>query len=254
MPVSYEEFRGKFTFRPLLRGHVGVEREFFLTGGDRQPVPRSHEFLELVDDAAWTYELSGCQVEHRTQPCGTAGTLRNNLVLGRKRGERAARKLGLRLSVMEVGPEDMPLAIYPHDPRYAQIAERIGEEKLRAACRVTGVHLHIGVVSLYEAIQVHNRFVPYVVDLCRLGDHSSGERLRLYSQMAIRGEPPIYRSPQHFYEVACAANFADNPRNCWDLVRISRHGTVELRMFGMTSDTDEILHWVDMVLEVAELG
>lgn len=36
-------------------------------------------------------------------------------------------------------------------------------------------------------------------------------------------------------------------RNCWYLIRISIQGTVELRMFDVTEDIEEIISWVSVL-------
>jgi gamma-glutamyl:cysteine ligase YbdK (ATP-grasp superfamily) len=227
-----------------------VEREFFLTDWEGRPVPGSPDFLRMVADAAWTYELSACQAEHRTRPHRSLVALLKDLKRGQKQGERVAGVLGYQLRAIEVGPASMPLDIYPHDERYRKIAAQIPREVLSAACRVTGTHLHLGVRSLVHAIEVHNLLIGHLDEFVGLGDHSGGERLRLYRQMATNWRPPRYESVEHLHAVALEQGFEENPRNCWHLIRISRHGTVELRMFGMTADPAEIISWCERVREV----
>lgn len=254
----------RINYNPARRGHVGVEREFFLQkwtrvgngsewGGDLHrflPVPRSPDFLAAVNDPAWTYELSACQVEHRTDPFLDLGAIRDALANGLKRGRLTAEAFGLRLAAVEVAPETMPLDIYPHDARYASIAATIPAHVLSTACRVTGTHFHVGCASAEEALAVHNALVPHLDVLAKLGDHSDGERVRLYKMMATNWQPPAYASADHFDAVAREQGFAENLRNCWHLIRISRHGTVELRMFGMTDDVDETVSWIEAVRDI----
>ncbi len=240
------EFLSKFAFDPNLRRAVGVEREFFLAEPWGNPMPVARKFLTDVNDPAWTYELSACQVEHRTRPHKSSRLIKADLDFGTAQG-KAVTVIVPRLVALEVGPEDMPLDVYP-DPRYLEIAKSIPRETLLAACRVTGTHIHIGVGSIEEAVDYHNRLRERLEDFCRLGDHSAGERLRIYKIMAKDWMPPRYDSVEHFHETARAGGFEENPRNCWHLIRISRHGTVELRMFGMTADNDEIVHWAEAAL------
>ena len=72
--------------------------------------------------------------------------------------------------------------------------------------------------------------------------------------MADNYQPTAYESSEHLFEIARAEGFTDNPRNCWKLIRISIHGTVELRMFGVTDNLDEILEWVSFVKKTARGG
>lgn len=251
-----EALLSRIGYDPSFRGHVGVEREFFLTNecvgssSATRFAARSPDFLAAISDPAWTYELSACQVEHRTDPNFELADIRSALQRGLVRGRRAATSLGLRLSAVEVAPDTMPYAIYPHDARYAAIAATIPAHVLSAACRVTGTHFHVGCASADEALAVHNALVPHLDRLAVLGDHSAGERIRLYKMMATNWQSPHYDSAEHFDAVAREQGFADNLRNCWHLIRISRHGTVELRMFGMTDSIDENIAWVEAIRDI----
>lgn len=242
-----KSFLKQFAFKPELAGCLGVEREYFLTNRKGRPMPNSPAFLALVSDPAWTYELSACQVEHRTKPHRNIEDLFMDLEQGQIAGRSAAGAIGCRLAAMEVAPENMPLDVYPFSDRYLEIAGRLPKEILAAACRVTGTHVHYGVASIEDAIYVHNRLRDRLDAFAIIGDHSKGERSRLYKMMAPNWFPPRYESVSQFYETAVAQGFADNPRNCWHLVRISRHGTVELRAFGVTDDVRETLAWCEAV-------
>jgi gamma-glutamyl:cysteine ligase YbdK (ATP-grasp superfamily) len=244
---EFKDFLGRFSFDPRYRGWRGVEREHFLVDRTGRPVPRAAEFLRNMRDPQWTYELSACQVEDRTPPAGSKEGLRMHLRLHESRGKRVAGHLGLLLKDLEVGPEDMTLETYP-DPRYASITERISEEVLCAACRVAGTHIHLGAGSMEEALEFYGALRPHLSRFMTLGDHSAGERLALYRQMAPAWEPPAYASPEEFFEAARSEGFAENPRDCWHIIRVSRHGTVELRMFGATHDLEEIIGWTEEAL------
>lgn len=244
--VELAEFLARFKFTKSRNGYVGVEREHFLVSPNGELAPRSIEFLQLIDDPRWTYELSACQVESRTRPQKDLSAIKLELLENINNGERIAEKLGLRLVNQEVAHANMPLDVYP-DPRYLKIVRTLPRERLEAACRVTGTHLHLGVKNIAHALLVYNSLIPHVAELCRLGDHSRSERLRLYKTMAIKWQPVVYESVEHFFEIASRDGFVTNPRNCWQLIRISVHGTVELRMFGVTDHIDEILWWISQV-------
>lgn len=246
------EFLAQFDFRKDGSGLIGIERERFLVDGLGNPVALSEEFLRTVNNSRWTYELSACQAEDRTSPKRLREEILAELALNDLTGEEAAKRIGCELRVMEVAPVTMPLTVYP-DPRYLEIAKRISEEELRAACRVAGVHIHYGVASMAEALAVYNRLCAYLGYLSHIGDNSHGERLALYRTMAPKSIPPRYQDEDDFYGTACEMGFTENPRNCWHLVRISRHGTVECRMFG-ACDTGRIMHLVNVVRYIAEGG
>ena len=75
----------------------------------------------------WTYELSACQVESRTQPQIDLKAIEAGLLANKNMGDKVAIKLGLELLNQEVADVNMPLDVYP-DQRYLEIAEHISEE------------------------------------------------------------------------------------------------------------------------------
>lgn len=244
------KFLSRFKFKKRLEGCVGIEREHFLVSAAGLPVPRSPEFLKRVRDPRWTYELSACQVEVRTRPRRDLSAINLELLENDNNGRQVAEEMGLKLLHQEVADAAMPLGVYPN-PRYRRIVRNISKQRLRAACRVAGTHLHLGVKNISQAIALNNAAAARLDELCRLGDHSAGERLRLYKTMAENCRPVVYGGWEHFFETARAQGFVENPRNCWQLIRISVHGTVELRMFGCTEHIDEVLDWVTRLHSIA---
>ena len=246
---EYQKFLSLFNFRKEMKGFVGIERERFLTNSENSFVPEAEKFLLTIDNPLWTYELSACQVEDRTNPFRDIKEIRKALIENDSSGEAVAGKLGLHLRTIEVGPEDMPLAVYP-DRRYLRIVSKISRECLSAGCRVTSVQLHFGMPNLERAIETANALREHLSFLCQLGDHSQGKRLLLYKKMAPNWQPPEYQNIEHFFETARQQGFSQNPRNCWHLIRISIHGTVELRMFGVTEDLEEISSWIETARKI----
>ena len=246
-------FLDLFKFKKELAGYVGVEREHFLVAQNGELVPRSKDFLDKMGDPRWTYELSACQVESRTRPRKDLSVVKLELLENDNNGRLIAENFHLRLMNMEVAPDDMPLDVYPL-PRYLEIVSRISKAELLAACQVTGTHLHFGVRNMAEAITLHNKLILYLEKLCELGDRSAGKRIQRYKKMAKNWLPPAYSGLKNFYEMAIAQGFVDNPKNCWHLIRISAHGTVELRMFGVTDNLDEIIFWIEFVNSIRKGG
>lgn len=245
-------FLRQFVFKPELAGCIGIERERLLATPDGVFVPRAKEFLDSIRDPQWTYELSACQVEDKTTPSNTPQRIWDELKKNDETGFKAGKKLGVNLVTRPVASPDIPLDIYP-DPRYQEIAKCISVDKLRAACRVTGLHVHIGMSDWDEALRVYNCLREEIDFLCRAGDCSGGERLRLYKIMAENWRPPEIKSPEHFFQIAEAQGFDQNPRNCYWLIRISPHGTVELRMFDMIENLYEILGLLVVVRSITEI-
>lgn len=244
-----KRFLKKFEFKKELCGYIGIEREHFLMSPSGIYIPEAKNFLKRICDPRWTYELSACQAEVRTAPHSNLSSLSRELLENWNNGRKCAEDLGIMLVNREVGDADMPLEIYP-DPRYLKIIRSIPHERLSAACRVAGTHIHIGVSNIRHALLVQNTLIRHLDEFCAIGDHSGGERLRLYKTMAENWRPIPYKNSGHFAEVARQQEFLENPRNCWQLVRISIHGTVELRMFGVTDNIDEIIGWTTRVRSI----
>lgn len=253
MGSAMDKFLAQFAFRPEFSGFIGIEREQFLTTDDGRYVPLAKQFLESIGSARWTYELSACQIESRTNPQKDLSAVELELLENENHAAMIAGKLGLRILNAEVGDERMPLDVYP-DPRYQKIAGSISKERLLAACRVAGIHMHMGARNMDHALALNNLFAAEFDRLCGAGDHSAGERLRLYKAMAPHWRPTVYRNAEHLFQIGKDENFIENPRNCWKLIRISIHGTVELRMFGATDDINEIIEWVSLVKKIEREG
>jgi gamma-glutamyl:cysteine ligase YbdK (ATP-grasp superfamily) len=237
-----EKFLAKFNFTEERNLMVGVERECFLTRNG-QIMPIAPEIIPAINHPAVGYELSACQLEYRIGP-SRIDFIRDDLEAMEKVIGKAEKELDFKCNFLEVAPDNMPLDIYP-DPegRYQRIAESMPKDVLLAACQVTGTHIHIGMGDGGSALEIYNKVIPYWERLSALGDNSYGKRLSLYQKVAPNFIPPTYKSWEEFHKSAVTRGFADNPRNCWDLIRISKHGTIEFRMFGSTDDLDLIKLW-----------
>jgi len=266
---TLDEFASKFFFRPELAGYVGVERECFLVR-DGKVAPIAHTVLSYLQSNAngradsFGYELSGCQLEDRTyRPC-LLNELCDMLKLNEAAMVAAEKALGFTRLYCGTGPEDMPLDHYP-DPRYDRIVATLPREALRAACRVTGVHIHVGMSDHKTALATYNKVIKHFPRLCMVGcDSFDGrlgqyqvvvdslgkkgifsKRIVLFQEHLVNGitVPPPYGSWEDFYDRAVGEGFVNDPRRLWDFIRISRHGTIEFRMFDSTIDLSTIYFW-----------
>lgn len=250
-----DNFMKRFNFKKELAGFIGIERESFLTNLEGDIVPIAPEVLKiLVDRQRFGYELSACQLEDRIGPCEIY-EVKNKLTINELEIKKVERKLGFRRNHNEVAPKSIPLDIYP-DPtgRYQKIAENISKETLLAACRVIGTHIHIGMPDFDTALRVYNQVCDDWERLCVIGDGSDGERLKIYKLMAPDYIPRRYKSRQDFYENASQKGFVLDPRRCWNLIRISVHGTIEFRMFGATDDLEKIVGWTQECHKLCSLA
>ncbi len=246
---TMEKFLSHFSFSGAMRSYVGIERERFLKNSEGIYVPQAKIFLSEIKDPRWTHELSACQVEDRTDPRDNLLELKYDLIRNTNSGILVAEKMETKLVCEEVASYDMPLDVFPTE-RYENISRAISTDRLRSACRVAGIHIHIGVGSVKDAISTHNACVEHMEELIHMGDHSSGERIALYKEMAEKWEPPTYENTEHFLETALREGFADDPKRCYHFVRISVHGTVECRMFGITPHEDEIIYWAEFLTQI----
>jgi gamma-glutamyl:cysteine ligase YbdK (ATP-grasp superfamily) len=96
-----------------------------------------------------------------------------------------------------------------------------------------------------SALRVYNSVVRESRNLAVLGDSSSGKRLEIYKQVAPDCEPSRYDGWEGFYATAIEKGFDLDPRKCWSLIRISKHGTIEFRMFGATRSLDLVQSWAE---------
>lgn len=244
--VSFQQFRNKFRFKPELTGFVGIEREGFVfdphTG---QMVPKANVLMDRIkehgDGEFFGPEFSACQFEARTQPTPIDGVY-HALQVSEAILYEAADQADLWVEYKELAPADMPFDYYPDpDGRYAGIKNKIKREQFEAACRVAGLHVHIGMPDHETALYVYNRVRKKVSDMCTWADHSNGQRLRLYKTMGSNWEPLELSCWHAFYTCAVEQQFVDDPRSCYWLLRISEHGTIEFRMFGSIPHISEIV-------------
>jgi gamma-glutamyl:cysteine ligase YbdK (ATP-grasp superfamily) len=235
------EFMRKFDFRKRNSGLIGVEQECFLVDSSGIVVPMAPEILKLLPDRSrFGFELSACQLESRIGPC-KLGDVLGELDRNKEEMRSAEDQLGLGRIYQEIGPRDMPLDVYP-DPtgRYQEIAAKVSEEVLRAACMVAAIHIHVGMPDHETALRVYNHVIKHLDRLCEMGDGSNGERLRLYKIVKPQKELRPYGNWYEFMFHAIQEDFFGNPRDCWFLIRISIHGTIEFRMFGSRKDPSVI--------------
>ncbi|MBT4277396.1 hypothetical protein HOD96_01475 [Candidatus Falkowbacteria bacterium] len=205
-------------------------------------VPRGPEIVEAINDPELaSCELPACQIEIKTLPCKVKN-LKWYLYGGRAILQDAAERLGLSYSFDAIAPADIPLEISP-DKRHQDIAKKLSHEKLLAGSRVASTQFHFGMRDKEEALKVYNFLIQHCYYLISLGDISKGRRLNLYGRVYPDFMPRAYHDWYELYRDACDRNFANDIRNWWDMIRITRFGTIELRMFDSTPDIERILHW-----------
>ena len=238
------KFMDKFFFRENMSLLVGVERECFITDLDGNIIPDSVKILSvLADQSKFGYELSACQLEDRIGPVVIDG-LRASIEANEIILLWAEKFIKFKRLFKEVATKDMPLDIFPDQSgRYQKISSNMPRNILLAACRVIGTHIHIGMPNHEVALKVYNSVIHNLDYLCKKGDGSSGKRLEIYKEVAPDQSIRPYANWEDYYQEAVKKGFVENPRDCWHLIRISTHGTIEFRMFGATNDIGKIEKW-----------
>ncbi len=252
--MNIQEFMNKFHFKDEYCLFLGIEREVFLKNKDGSFV--SGETTKSVLDALgdierFGYEFPACQLEDRVGPVRLKG-LKTALLQNDKKISSALKQLNLAISRKEV-EEDISLEVFP-DPsgRYQKLAEKLDDEVLLAAFSVIGTHIHVGVPNHKIALKIYNQVIKYTDYLCYLGDNSNGERLKLHKKVTPDFYPQKYKNWEDFFRIAQEKGFAENPRDCWSVIRISTHGTVEFRMFGASSDVYEVISWAKICHKICK--
>lgn len=245
-------FMKQFIFDRSKSLYIGVEQECFLANKKGEIKPYSAQVLRRLMSAdtgrgyTYSHELSACQLEYRVGPVPLTGLL-DRLLSAEGDLIKVITKSRFRRIHSEVGPTDMPLAISP-DPsgRYEKIAKRLPKTVLSDACRIIGTHIHIGMPDHATALKVYNRVIKESQWLCDLGDGSAGRRMRMYQHVSKGCRIKRYESWGEFLYDARGQGFEFDPRSCWSLIRISRHGTIEFRMFGATSSVEQVVYWANV--------
>lgn len=238
-------------FVASLAWRIGVERERFICRNNKI-VPESYLVLDKLSSlSCFGPELSACQLEDRVGPVEIS-ELAKALNDNDEKISQAAMHVGLSANFIEVAPYDMPLNVFPDaNGRYAQIACRLGQRRLSAACRVAGTHIHVGMPNPDTALAVYNRVRKKCAEQLIMGDHSNGGRIYLYRQVAPDPFPRKYASWDEYNNVGTSLGWS-SPRDCWDFIRLSVHGTIEFRTFGVTDDNSEIEEWAHYCLDLCK--
>jgi len=235
------KFDDLFKFDPAKRFHIGVEEEVWTVNPDTGLLV-SGALKVFVDgyENRWPGfkpELPAQQIEVITPPCGTLDELETALRRNDDLLQQAAEEYGFRISRDPIPTKPFAIEVFPKE-RYQFIQRKHGE-RLRSAY-VAGLHIHVGLGSREEAVAAMNvlrmhlaRFLSFSARSPSYdGVHPYGRSVRYleYSRMAGETVPPFLKDWNHFRAIADACGFTKDPRMCWWALRISPHGTIELRV------------------------
>ena len=252
--VAVVTFFSKFRFRPEVEGKLGVELEFFLVDDHGKAVPASREFLDVIQDKRWTYELSACQVEART---GIKDSVSDAIVEIKElieQGRRTAESLGYRLVAVPVFPDpDMTHAHYVCE-RYDRIVSQMPEHVLDACVRVAGIHVHVGCKDRQQGLLVYKRLRAAMPRLLAMGDLSNRQRIILFKILSNNLNPPDFKTWLNVLHHAISDGWVLDFGQCWSWLRLHEVGSNEVRVFDATDDIKLIESWLYEVCEIAQVS
>lgn len=245
--TELSNFMDLFAFKAEKAGFVGCEREVFTADNNLKIMPWAKKFLDAFPNKTYGYELSACQVEFHIGPVRIKDFQSlSNFIHEIFESNMAA--IGMIANYTTVAPDDMPLDVFP-DPtgRYQSIVPRLSRDELLAACRVAGTHFHIGMPDHEVALRVYNHVAEHHFDeICKMGNLNNGKRLEIYKVVSGENRPKTYQDWQDLYNNYKQRGCTEDPRQCWDLIRISKHGTIEFRMFDNTRDLKLLCNWASL--------
>lgn len=238
------------------RPRIGVEEEFLLVDrGTGRPAPLIGKVIgaarDRAGDATQT-ELHRAQIETATEPCGTLGDLRAELVRLREAVAAAAADHGAAVVASgtfpgPIGPEGE--AITPR-ARYEELA---GANALVATEQlICGCHVHVEVDGPEAAIRVVNRIRRWLPVLLALsanspywGGRDSGFasfRTEVWARWPTAGPSGSFEDMDEYRAVVAAlvdgGVILDPAMAYWDVRPSERYPTVEIRIadVGLTVD------------------
>ncbi|MBP6866231.1 MAG: amidoligase family protein [Candidatus Pacebacteria bacterium] len=246
MPL--DEFKNKFKFDESRHLCFGVERELYITR-DGEFFPLADEILKSIDHdmfpSTWTHEFSACALEQTIGPAQIEKLHETILAMDESK-DMIEKQFDVKLQAFEVAPENLPDDVYP-DPsgRYQAIQDTSPEELVDAARRTCGIHVHIGIGNHSDALQVHQTLCneSFMEYLLSIGDNSNRERIELMKHFT-EWTFDSFSSWQDFYDHLEKKNLLHDIKSYRPLIRLTRHGTIEFRMFGSTNSKELIEFYI----------
>lgn len=245
---------------------VGVEEEFLLldaaTGEVAAAAPR---VLALLGDRRdITPELTLYQIETATGVCTSLDQVRDELVRLRNTVSRAAARAGYHLVASGVAPLRLPpRAVLTSNPRYRELARRY--PRLVSRSITCGCHVHVGVSSRDQGVDVIARLRPWLPTLLALSANSpiadgrdtrwASWRFHRWSEWPSAVPPRSWRSAAR-YDAAVRRlvhrGRAIDARGVYFHARLSpRYPTVEVRVMDTCLTVEDTLLLAALVRALA---
>jgi carboxylate-amine ligase len=232
---------------------VGAEEEFQLVDhSTRELIPAIDDVLAAAPDGPGLMvpELFQSCVEMVTPVCSDVAELARRLPELRREVACFCRGAGVRFLASGLHPFSEPFAQeFTRGERYERMEEELGS--LARLQIIYALHIHVAVPDAEAAIRATNallRHVPLFVALSANSPFWRGEdtgfasaRIKIRDASPRSGLPPTFRDWEEFegYTGALVAmgNIPDWSWFWWDVRPHPRHGTVELRVPDVQSET-----------------
>lgn len=245
------DFKAKFAFAPERRYCLGVEEEVWTvsprTGLLVSAAPRVFTPGYEKRIPGFKPELPAQQIEAVTPVCATLAELKSALAANDATMKALGKQHGFKVCRDPVPTKPFSIEVFPTE-RYRRIQEQFGE-RLRGAY-VAGLHVHVGLGSAEEAILAMNAVRLHLPAFLAISARSPftedgtsyrSYRYVKYRQMAGETVPPFIRDWLRLALIARENGFHEDPRMCWWAVRVSPHGTIELRVCDVQADARRTL-------------
>lgn len=258
-----DEFSAKFGFASERRYCLGAEEEVWTVNRKGLLVPAAPlVFTPGYEERlpGFKPELPSQQIEAVTPVCASLAELESALKKNDATLKALGKEHGFTVCRDPVPTKPFAIHVFPKE-RYLRIQERFGE-RLRGAY-VAGLHVHVGLGSGEEAVAAMNYVRVHLPAFLAISARSpatvDGVRYRSYRyvryrEMAGPTAPPVLRDWAHFAEVARDGGFADDPRMCWWALRVSPHGTIELRVCDIQADVRRTLGLAALFRMMVRIG
>ncbi|WP_432560892.1 carboxylate-amine ligase [Kineococcus sp. SYSU DK003] len=201
-----------------------------------------------------TAEIASAQLETATGICRTLGQVRAEVVAGRREAAAAAARYDATILPAATHPfarwDEQHLTLRP---RYVGLLERWGLLALQQ--NICGCHVHVGVPSLQEAVQVLDRVRPWLPVLLALTGSSpfhegsdtgyDSYRTEWFARWPCTGPPEELGSAQAFDTLLAdlrRAGVADSVADLyWDARPSDRFPTLEFRIADVCPRVDDVV-------------
>lgn len=232
-------------FTPSTPLTIGVELELQLIDSNNLDLtPRSIDLLKLIGDSPYIVpEVMQSMIEIKTDICKTTQEAESQLKNHLKLVKSASDKIGASIACAGTHPtaKHWERKIYPL-PRYSDLIDR--NQYISRRLVIFGLHVHIGVTSGDECIDLMNEFLYELPILLALSASSpfwegidtglASSRVTLFEAIPTGGHPCQMRNWEDFTNLISALKTAKSIKSYkdiwWDLRPSPSFGTLEIRI------------------------